>query len=119
MEVKMNPIKAIINDFKTDIQFFKELKSGEYKFPYTLRQVLDIRPILKDPKTYVFFMILFIAVMVGTQISAKHYQKLANEEIIRANEFVDNHCLNTSYYYSNIGKVDFTEIMEEMNLTNT
>ncbi len=110
----MNPIKAIINDFKTDIIFLKELKSGEYKFPYTLKEVLDIRPMLKDPKTYVFFMILFIAVMVGTQISAKHYQKLANEEIIRANEFVDNHCTNTTDYYSRFPEVDFTEIMGEI-----
>ena len=110
----MNPIKAIINDFKTDIRFFKELKSGEYKFPYTLKEVLDIRPMLKDPKTYVFFMILFIAVMVGTQISAKHYQKLANEEIIKAQKFVDSHCLNTTDFYSKIPQFNFSEIMKEI-----
>ena len=117
----MNPIKAIINDFKTDIQFLNKVANGEYKFPYTLKEVLDIRPMLKDPKTYVFFMILFIAVMVGTQISAKHYQKLANEEIIEAQEFVDNHCLNTTGYYSRFQEVDFTDIMDEIekNRVNT
>ncbi len=110
----MNIIKAIINDFKTDIQFLRKVGNGEYKFPYTLKEVLDIRPMLKDPKTYVFFMILFIAVMVGTQISAKRYQKLANEEIIKAQDFVDNHCSNTTDYYSKIPEFDFSEIMEEI-----
>ena len=111
----MNIIKAIINDFKTDIRFLNQVANGEYKFPYTLKEVLDIRPMLKDPKTYVFFMILFIAVMVGTQFSAKHYQELANEEIMRANEFVDNHCSNTTDYYSKFPKTDFIEIMKEIN----
>ncbi len=109
----MNIIKAIINDFKTDIQFLKKVSSGEYKFPYTLREVLDIRPMLKDPKTWIFFMILILAVMTGMQISAKHYQRLANEEIIKANDFVNSHCpVNTSGYYSNTPNVDFTELMK-------
>ena len=110
----MNIIKAIINDFKTDIQFLSKVSNGEYKFPYTLKEVLDIRPMLKDPKTYVFFMILFIAVMVGAQISAKRYQVLANEEIIKSHEFVNNHCSNTTNYYSNIPEFDFSEIIGEI-----
>ncbi len=111
----MNPIKAIINDFKTDIQFLKEVSNGEYKFPYTLKQVLDIRPILKDPQTYIFLMIIIAAVLTGMFVSAKHYQRIANEEIINAQEFVDTHCTNTGDYYSRFPKVDFTEVMEGIN----
>ncbi len=113
---KMNIIKAIINDLRTDIRFLKELVSGEYKFPYTLKEVLDIRPMLKDPKTYLFFMILFIAIMVGTQISAKHYQKLANEEIIDAQYFVDLHCSNASMYKTGIMKLNIPEFENDIEI---
>ena len=113
----MNIIKAIVNDFKTDIQFLNKVSKGEYKFPYTMKEVLDIRPILKDPKTWAFFMILFVAVMVGTQISAKHYQKLANNEIIKAQEFVDNHCSNTSGGYN--PEFNFLDIIEVEGEVNT
>ncbi len=99
----MNPIKAIINDFKTDWIFLKKAYKGEYKFPYSLKQVLDIRPLLKDAQTWIFFMIIIAALLTGMLISAKHYQRMANEEIINAQEFVDKHCpLNTSIDYSNI-----------------
>ena len=111
----MNPIKAIINDFKTDIQFLIKVFSGEYKFPYTLREVLDIRPMLKDPKTWLFFMILALAVMTGTQISAKHYQELANEKTIEAYDFVNSHCMDTEDYYSRFPDLDIEGIMERVN----
>ncbi len=110
----MNPIKLIINDFKTDIQFLKQLKSGEYKFPYTLKQVIDIRPILKDAQTWIFFIIIITAVLTGMFVSAKYYQSKANEEIIKAQEFVDNHCTNTSDYYSRYPDVDFNELMKKI-----
>ncbi len=111
----MNPIKAIINDIKTDIQFLRKILKGEYKFPYTLKEVIDIRPILKDAQTWIFFMIIIAALFTGSFVSAKYYQYQANEEIIKAQEFVDLHCLNISDRYYNIPSADFTEIMKEMN----
>ncbi len=111
----MNPIKAIIDDFKTDIQFLKKVYSGEYKFPYTLKEVLDIRPMLKDGKTWIFFLILIAAVLTGMFTSAKYYQFKANEEIIRAADYVNTKCLNTEEYF--FPNVDFTKVMEKMNDT--
>ena len=114
----MNIIKAIINDFKTDIQFLRKLAKGEYKCPYTLKELIDIRPMLKDAQTWIFFMIVIAAVLTGMFISANHYQKLANEELIRAHEFVDSHCMeNADEYYSNIPKFDFAEIIRKINNT--
>jgi len=110
----MNPIKAIINDFKTDIQFLRKVSKGEYKFPYTLKELIDIRPMLKDAQTWIFFMIVIIAVLTGMFISAKHYQRMANEEIIKAQEFVDLHCSNISGYSPSVPKIDFTEILGEI-----
>ncbi len=115
MGVKMNPIKAIINDFKTDIQFLKKLYKGEYNFPYTLKETLDIRPMLKDAQTWILFMLIIASLITGMFISAKYYQRMANTEIIEAQEFVDNHCTNNSDYYSTIPKVDFTELLEKIN----
>ncbi len=111
----MNIIKAIINDFKTDIEFLKKVVNGEYKFPYTLKEVLDIRPILKDTYTWIFFMIIIAAVFTGMFVSAKYYQFKANEEIIEAQSFVDTHCSNTDEYYSRFPKVDFTDIVVDIN----
>lgn len=116
----MNPIKAIINDFKTDIQFLRKVAKGEYKCPYTLKQIIDIRPMLKDAQTWIFFMIVIAAVLTGMFISANYYQKLANEELIRAYEFVDSHCMgDTTEYYSNVPKFDFSEIIGEINETES
>ena len=111
----MGIIKAIINDLKTDIQFLIKVGKGEYKCPYTLKQIIDIRPMLKDAQTWIFFMIIIAALLTGTFVSAKYYQFEANEEIIKAQEFVDLHCLNISDRYYNIPSADFTEIMKEMN----
>lgn len=114
----MNLIKAIYNDFKTDIQFLSKVAKGEYKCPYTLKELIDIRPMLKDKQTWMFFMIIVAALLTGMFISAKHYQLIANEELIKAHEFVDSHCMGyTKEYYENIPKFDFSEVISEMNNT--
>jgi len=114
----MGIIKAIINDLKTDVQFLKEIYKGEYKFPYTLKEVLDIRPLIKDPQTWIFLMIIIATLFTGMFVSAKYYQGLANEEIIKAQDFVDLHCSNIDGYASNIPQTDFTEIMEKININS-
>jgi len=111
----MSIIKAIINDFKTDIKFLKEVGSGEYKFPYTLKEIIDIRPLLKDAQTWIFLMILIATLFTGIFISAKYYQGISNEEIVRAVDFVNSHCSDTTEYYQNIPIPDFTEVITEIN----
>ncbi len=112
----MNIIKAIINDFKTDIQFLGRVTKDDYKFPYTLKQMLDIRPMLKDAQTWIFFMILIAAVLTGMFVSAKYYQRMANVEIIEAQHFVDAHCTINSSYFTIVPEADFSEIIEGMDI---
>ena len=77
-------IKFLINDFKTDLIFLKQLFTGKYKITENkkedLKHAFDIVGLFKE--NWLWVMIIILAFCVGWFCASQHYQELANNAII-------------------------------------
>jgi len=64
-------IKFLIEDTKKDIKFFKQLRDGTYKFPYTKEQLKEaFNPVTIIKENWVWFLLLIAAFCCGYFISS-------------------------------------------------
>jgi hypothetical protein len=79
----MNPIKAIINDLKSDAETVGEIFTGKYKTKYTMNDVKKaVKDAIKDPMSYVFIILIIAAFLSGILYSGKYWQDKANSFVI-------------------------------------
>lgn len=86
-------IKFLINDFKTDYLFLKQLFKGEYKLTYQkkqeLKQAFDIIGLFRE--NWIWLLIIILSFCVGWFCASQYYQDLVNKAIIN----FTNNCVNT------------------------
>jgi len=74
-------IKWIINDFKTDIIFLRQLFKGEYKLTEKkreeIRNAFSITGLITN--NWVWLLLIIAAFFCGWFIAAQHYQNVVNE----------------------------------------
>lgn len=90
-------IQFIIQDFKTDIQFLRQLFKGEYKITEQKREELKnaFNPVGLFVHNWMWLLLIILAFCVGWFCAAQHYQDLANLAMVN---FVEKYpCIQTHF----------------------
>lgn len=103
-------IKFLIDDIKKDIETIKDLarkiKSNESIFDENMFKRFTLRAFFRE--NYQLFLCCFLTLLVGIFMTAKHYEK-------KANEFILDNCDDTTTTYGSRG---FEITVEDINLQN-